>query len=201
MQLTRRPYCNEDDFWRVRNFLREVFLLNGRYEHCWHVARLDYWRWHLILNLQACDPVEQVIDLWETGSGELAAVMHPVYAGEVFLHVHPHLRSPELEVEMIACAEERWATAGAGNHSQLYVPAYRDDAIRQEILLQRGYAKLPNPVHHWRRDLDAALPAAAVIPGYTIRAMGEISEHPARSWASGRAFHGYGSTACNLARQ
>ncbi len=189
MQLTRRPYRSKDDFWRIRNFLREVFLLNGRYEHSWHVARLDYWRWHLILNLQSCGPVEQVIELWETGAGEIAAVMHPVYAGEAFLHVHPHLRSPELEKEMIACAEERWAMAGEGDHRQLYVPGYQDDTLRQEVLLHSGYTKLPHPVHHWRRDLDAALPEAPVASGYTIRAMGEISEHAARSWASWRAFH------------
>lgn len=28
MKLTKRPYQNEDDYWRIRNFLRDVFLLN-----------------------------------------------------------------------------------------------------------------------------------------------------------------------------
>ena len=40
----QRPYKEENDFWLIRNFLREVFLLNGRLEHSWHVARFDYWR-------------------------------------------------------------------------------------------------------------------------------------------------------------
>ena len=51
MQLTMRAYQNEDDYWRIRVFLREVFLLNERREVSWHVARFDYWRWHGVENL------------------------------------------------------------------------------------------------------------------------------------------------------
>jgi hypothetical protein len=46
MTFTKRPYQNEEDYWRMRSFLRQVFLLNDCLEHSWHVARLDYWRWH-----------------------------------------------------------------------------------------------------------------------------------------------------------
>ena len=42
MKLTMRSCKTEDDFWRIRNFLREVFLLSDRLEHIWHVARLDH---------------------------------------------------------------------------------------------------------------------------------------------------------------
>ena len=45
-----RPYQTEDDFWRMREFLRRVFLLNGCLERSWHVARLDYARWHSLIN-------------------------------------------------------------------------------------------------------------------------------------------------------
>jgi len=41
MKLTMRPFRNEEDFWRVRNFLREIFLLYDRIERGWNVARLD----------------------------------------------------------------------------------------------------------------------------------------------------------------
>ncbi len=41
MQLIMRAYQTEDDYWRIRAFLREAFLLNGRRELCWPVARLD----------------------------------------------------------------------------------------------------------------------------------------------------------------
>jgi len=44
MKLILRPLTDSNDYFRARNFLREVFLLNDRLEHSWHVARLDYWR-------------------------------------------------------------------------------------------------------------------------------------------------------------
>ena len=37
MEHTFRAYETEDDY-------REVFVLNGRLERSWHVARLDYTR-------------------------------------------------------------------------------------------------------------------------------------------------------------
>lgn len=60
MKLSLRAYEREDDYWCIRAFLREVFGLNDRVEWAWQVARLDYWRWHVILNCEACDPVERV---------------------------------------------------------------------------------------------------------------------------------------------
>ena len=44
MNITQRVFQIENDYWRIRNFPREVFLLNDRLEHSWSVARLDYWR-------------------------------------------------------------------------------------------------------------------------------------------------------------
>ncbi len=179
----------EDDYWRIRNFLREVFLLNGRREHSWHVARLDYLRWHFILNLQVCDPVEKAATLWETAGGQIAAVLHPVGWSEVCLHVHPHFRTADLEGEMLAHAEEHLFGRNQAGERLVYVSAFADDARRQEILAQRGYTRQSGVVHHWRRDLEAPIPETSLAPGYTIRSMGDLSEHPARSWASWRAFH------------
>ena len=47
-----RPYLGEDDYWRMRAFLREVFTLNGRRERSWQAYRLDYYRRHGIENLK-----------------------------------------------------------------------------------------------------------------------------------------------------
>ncbi len=184
MTLDKRPVHSEDDFWRMRSFLREVFVLNGRHPHSWHVARLDYWRWHLILNCQSCGPVEEVTTLWETADGQLAALLHPICHDEIRLHVHPHFRSPDLEDEMLSHAET--------HHSHvrtLYVPVFSDDALRQQVLTRRGWRQQPGWGHHWQRELDAPIPDAPVGPEYTIRSMGTLDEHPARSWASWRAFH------------
>jgi len=40
---TSRLYQTKDDFWRMREFLRQVFLHNDCHERSWHVARLG-WR-------------------------------------------------------------------------------------------------------------------------------------------------------------
>ncbi|KAB2853426.1 MAG: hypothetical protein F9K46_18355, partial [Anaerolineae bacterium] len=58
--LTMRPYQGEDDFWRIRVFLREVFLLNQRRERSWQVARWDYWRWHVNENIFQM-PLDKVV--------------------------------------------------------------------------------------------------------------------------------------------
>ncbi len=47
MQFTMPPYLNEEDYWRMRQFLREVMLANNLHQHSWHVARLDYWWWFI----------------------------------------------------------------------------------------------------------------------------------------------------------
>ena len=64
MEPTPRNYRDENDYWRVRAFLREVFLLNGRREHSWHVARWDHFRWHMFENCRICGPLEESVTLW-----------------------------------------------------------------------------------------------------------------------------------------
>lgn len=187
MQLLVRPYQTEDDYRRIQDFLREVFMLNGRREHSWHVARLDYWRWHFVLNLQVCGPLEDAVTFWELG--QIAAVMHPVGWGEVRLHVHPRFRTAALEDDMLAYAEQHlWDRSRVGRRV-VWLPVFADDALRQQVLAQRGYTRRSGRTHHWRRDLDSPIPEVPVAPGYLLRSMGDLDEHPARSWASWRAFH------------
>jgi len=51
MKPTLRTYQTEDDYWRIREFLREVFLLNDRHEYSWSLLRWDYWIWHVNMNI------------------------------------------------------------------------------------------------------------------------------------------------------
>lgn len=189
MLLNARPYHNEDDYWRIRNFLRAVFLLNERSEHSWPVARLDHWRFHLIDNCHLCGPVEEVITIWETAVGQIAAVINPVSPGEIRLHVHPHFRSMELEDDMLSVAEQRLSVVNAQGQRVVYLPVDADDELRQTTLLGRGFSKRKGRSRKWLRDLNAPIPETPLPPGYSIRSMGDSSEHPARSWASWRAFH------------
>ena len=104
MKLTRRTY-NGEDYWRIRKFLRDVFLLNGKRQQSWDVVRFDYWRWHGIENCERL-PLEEMVFLWETDDGQIAAVLNPEGRGDAFLQVHPGYRSSALEEEMLAAAEE-----------------------------------------------------------------------------------------------
>ena len=93
MKLTRRNVHHENDYWRIRAYLREVMHANDRREFSWHVARLDYWRWHVNENLEHM-PLEEVIFLWEDVQGRIAAVLNPEGRADVHLQVHPGQRSP-----------------------------------------------------------------------------------------------------------
>jgi hypothetical protein len=51
MKLIQRKYQHDDNQWKIRQFLREVFLLNNRHEFSWTLYRWDYWRWHVNKNI------------------------------------------------------------------------------------------------------------------------------------------------------
>lgn len=188
MKPIMRPYRDEDDYWRIRAFLRDVFLLNGRRERSWPVARLDYWRWHVALNCQNRNSIAGVTFLWEMANGEIAAVLNPEGSDEAHLQVHPPLRTAGLEEEMLAVAEEHLAAERDGRRA-LAVWADAEDTLRLSILEERGYTRGKWAEYQWRRDLDAPIPDARIPTGYTVRSLGGPDELPARSWASWRGFH------------
>ena len=189
MKLSMRPCTDEDDFWRARNFLREVFQPNDRLEHHWPVARLDYWRWHYILTCNICKSVEVGMVLWENADGKIVAMLNHLGGSELRLHVHPHFYSAELEHEMLTYAEENYFVTAEDGRRYIYLPIFQDDLRRQELVQSRGYKKQPGWRHHYRRDLDSPIPDVPIPDGYIIHLMGGVEEYPARSWASRRAFH------------
>jgi GNAT superfamily N-acetyltransferase len=189
MKLTFRPCAKEDAFWNTRNFLRQIFLLNGRLEHSWHVARLDYWRWHYIKTCGIFNSVEKGMTLWENADDKTVAALNHLGGSELRLHVHPHFRSAALENEMLAYAEGNFYAVTRDGRRYVYLPIFEDDVQRQEIAKNRGYKKQSGWGHHYRRNIDSAIPDAPIPSGYTIRSMGDVEEYPARSWASWRAFH------------
>jgi ribosomal protein S18 acetylase RimI-like enzyme len=188
MTLTLRAYANESDYWRIRDFLRAVFLRNDRHEFSWPVQRLDYWRWHGNENLLHAR-LEDVIRIWETSDGRIAAVITPEGSGEAYFHVHPDCRTPELEADMLAAAENTLCATGADGAKRLSVYAHEGDALRTDLLARSGYVACDWPYSERRRDLTLPIPDGPPVPGYTLRALGDVDELPARSWASWRAFH------------
>jgi mycothiol synthase len=188
MKPSLRNYKNEADYWRIRRFLREVQLLNDLHEWSWPVARLDYWRWHVIENCHQSEPVEQVTFLWETQAGELAAVLNSESSGSVFLQVHPAFKSASLEEEMLATAEEKLSVT-TGNQRRLKVWVHLTDELRLGLLTQYGFKRTETYEHQWWLDLTEPVAEAKPAKGYTVRSLGEEGELPARSWASWRGFH------------
>jgi mycothiol synthase len=188
VSLEFRPYQTEDDFWHMREFLRQVFLLNNRRESSWHVARLDYARWHTCLNCaHVC--LEDVAYLWEQDGQIVAFLMPDGGPREAFLNVHPFLRTAELEEEMLAVAEEHLPEITPAGTRKLVVWAPEGDEQRHALLMRHGYTRESWPEHQWRRQLDAPIEDAPVPPGYTIRSLGDGLELLERCYASGLGFH------------
>jgi mycothiol synthase len=188
MPLSMRNHRDEEDFWRIRRFLREVMLLNDLREWSWSVARLDYWRFFGMNDIHPFAALNEIIFLWETPDGQIAAVLNPEDPGSIFLQVHPAFKTSPLEEEMILLAEQR-LSAACGNRRRIAIWADSQDDIRLGILKNRGYVRGPETENQWRRDLDAPIPEIPPAPGYTIRPLGDAGEIPARSWASWRGFH------------
>lgn len=188
MKPSLRRFQHEDDYWRIRGFLRQVFLLNDRRELSWQPYRFDYCRWHCYENIEHCR-MEDVIYIWENGDGKIAAVLNPENLGDVFLHVHPALRTEQLETEMIETAEQQLAASDAEGRRRVRIWVESNDELRQSILMGRGYTKGSWPEYQRRRSMNMLIPNPPLAEGYTIRALGDSDELPARSWISWKAFH------------
>jgi len=189
MKLLQRKFQTTQDYWHIRGFLRQVFLLNQRRMLSWPVARMDYWRWHGIMNLHD-GSLDENVYLWESEDGQVAAVLNTEGLGQAFLQVHPGFKTARLEEAMISLAEEKLRTESRRGGHALWVWCDASDYERQDILQRGGYTHIAEAdEHHWLRDLEIPIPDRAVKAGYTIRSLGEASELPSRCWASWRAFH------------
>jgi GNAT superfamily N-acetyltransferase len=188
MKYNYRPYQTEEDYRRMREFLRQVFILNGRLQISWHVARLDYARWHVFIN---CHEVrmEEMVYLWEANDRLLGFCISEEGKGDAHMCVHPELRIPELEIEMLNVAEKHLARIKEDGKRCLHVWAPERDKIRQEILLKSGYVRADRIEHQWRYSFKAPIPDVPVPPGYAIRTVEHGAELGARCYASGLAFH------------
>jgi mycothiol synthase len=189
MKILMRSYQTEDDFWRIRDFLRQVFLLNNRHMYSWPVARLDYWRWHGIMNM-GDGSLEEHVYVWETADGQIAAVLNREGVGQAFLQIHPAYKSIELEQQMITVAEEKLRGQSRRGGMVLWIWSDLEDTQRQGILKSRGFTHIAEAdEHQWLSNLELPIPTSPAADGYTIRSLGDASELPSRSWASWRAFH------------
>jgi ribosomal protein S18 acetylase RimI-like enzyme len=188
MPLTFRAYQTEDDYWRMREFLRELMILHSLREQSWHVARLDYARWHVCLNC-AKVTLNEVAYLWED-DGKLAAFMMPDgWLGEVHFNIHPNYDTPAMVEEMLLKAEEHLCGKRPDGTNCLLIWSPAKDTMRQEIIRKYGYTKKGDPEMQWRRALDTPISDVPLAAGYTIRSLGDGLELLERCYASGLGFH------------
>ena len=188
MKPIMRNYQTEDDYWCIREFLREVSILNDQHDFSWSLLRWDYWRWHINENIFQWK-LEDVITLWHA-KGQIVAMLNPDSPGEAFFQVHPVYHSPELLAEMLEIAEQKLPNTEEDGKKELIAWVNAGDTVHKEILTQRGYACSRFLAEHMRmRPFTKPLPDSVPPAGYIVRALGDESELPARSWLSWRVFH------------
>ena len=181
-------YQNEEDNECIRGFLREVYLLNERHEYSWSLLRWDYWVWHVNMNI--CHmKLEDVISLWKVNDS-LVAMLNPDTPGEAFFQVHPGFHTQPLLGEMLDVAEEKLAKQKEDGGKELIAWVTGEDTLFKDLLTERGYVRSKYFAEHMRRRFLTQPVADSVPPsGYTVRALGDESELPARSWLSWKVFH------------
>jgi len=188
MKTIIRNYQNEDDSRQIRRFLQEVSLLNDRHEYSWSLLRWDYWVWHVNMNIFHLD-LKEVVHLW-MADGKLVAMLNPDTPGEAFFQVHPMHHTEALLGEMLDMAEAKLPSIKENGRCELIAWVNEKDALHKDLLTRRGYTRSKYKAEHMRRRfLTQPIPESVSPGGYTVRALGDESELPARSWLSWKAFH------------
>lgn len=188
MKLTQRSYQGERDYWKIREFLRRVFIVNKRRELSWQASRFDYWRWHGIENL-GYGNLETDVFIWEDEGDQIQAVLNPEGPGCAYLQVDPKFRTPSLQQQMVAVAEENLAVANSGKRPRLNLFAGEHDEMCQEILVNHGFQRTKYWERHHRCLISKSTQAVQLPEVFKVRALGDISELPARSYLSWKTFH------------
>lgn len=188
MKLTIRNYKTEEDYWCIREFLREVTIHNHHHEYAWSLLRWDYWRWHVNENIFQMK-LEDVITLWEL-DGHIVAMLNPDTPGEAFFQIHPAFREKVSVPEMLDIAEQKLVRIRDDGKKELLVWVNAGDHTMKSIFTERGYARSRYKAEHMRRrSITQPIPDSVPHGGYTIRALGGEDELPARSWLSWKVFH------------
>jgi GNAT superfamily N-acetyltransferase len=152
------------------------------------LLRWDYWRYHVNMNIFHLK-MEDVVTLWEA-DGQIVAMLNPDTPGEAFFQVHPAYRSVELFCEMLDIAETKLPNHREVGLSELISWVNEKDNLFKEVLTRCGYTRSRFKAEHMRHRLfTQPVPDSVVPDGYTVRALGDESELPARSWLSWKAFH------------
>jgi mycothiol synthase len=188
MKTNLRAYRTEEDYWRIRQFLREVSLLNDRHDYSWCLLRWDYWLWHVNMNIFHFN-LEDVICLWEV-DGQIVAMLNPDGNGEAFFQIHPAFRGDVSMSEMLDVAEQKLPRTNEDGKKELLAWVNAGDDSTKKCFTERGYTRSKFLAEHMRlRCFSKPIPDTVLPSGYSVRALGDETELPARSWLSWKVFH------------
>jgi GNAT superfamily N-acetyltransferase len=188
MKPTLRNYQTEEDYWCIREFLREVSLYNNRHDFSWSLLRWDYWRWHVNENIFH-QKLEDVVTLWEMNE-KIVAMLNADTPGEAFFQIHPAYRDQVCISEMLAVAETNLPSTRENGKKELITWVNEADEAMKSLFTERGYSLSRFKPEFMRlRSFTKPIPDSVPQSGYTVRALGDESELPARSWLSWKVFH------------
>ncbi len=175
------------DYWQLREFLRDLFRINGRREISWQVARFDYFYCHILPNC-----AEQKLDenafYWSEEQGDIKALL----VREVkicYLNTDPEFRQEGFLKEMLATAEKELTFKNDDGKSKVAVEVSDDDSLMISLLQEHGFQKTDFYTASRKRILNSPVPEPVLPPGFKIRNMLGREDHAARSLASWDAFH------------
>ena len=91
---------------------------------------------------------------------------------------------------MLDAAEVRLLNQKEDGKQELIAWVNAEDTLHKNVLTRRGYVRSKFKAEHMRRrSFTQPVPDTVSPNGYTVRALGDESELPARSWLSWKAFH------------
>lgn len=177
----------ENDYWRLREFMRGKFTLDDRRERPWQLMQFDYHYWHFLINCLE-QKLEDTALYWTDDQGNIIALV--TKAGSVcFLHIHPvHYNQGLLNLILDAIDEHLFFKSKDGNFKTALMAA-DNDTLLTELVQGRGYARTENYDANRIRSLSVPIPEPVLPPGYRLRNMHGPADHAARSIASWDAFH------------
>jgi mycothiol synthase len=162
MTIISRAYT-KDDFQACSDMLIESYCLSQDLSN-WS---LRHWEGQAFHRSNLRDFPDRAIHLWED-NGKVIAFAHAEYTGSAFFQVLPQYR--QMEANMLAWAERHLAVVKTG-HLVLETWVFEADKQRQDLLVSCGYEQDKFHMLNRRRDMNQAIPSAALANNYHIRGM------------------------------
>jgi GNAT superfamily N-acetyltransferase len=117
-------------------------------------------------------------------------MLNPDGNGEAFFQFHPAFRYDVSLPEMLDIAEQKLPNTKEDGRKELLAWVNAGDDAMKKCFAECGYARSKFSAEHMRRRcFSETIPDSVPPGGYTVRALGDEAELPARSWLSWKAFH------------